>query len=110
MRGLETVLFGVAFLSELIAAGLIVFDIRENGRLRTETLSKPAPLSNALDQSPGILTRWSRDRFRADEVAASMEVAGRLRGAIHRQSWAFVALLLGATAAVAGNLLSVWLR
>jgi hypothetical protein len=54
MREPETALFAIAFLSELTAATLVMFEIRENRKLRFKMLSQPAPLSAVLDQIAGV--------------------------------------------------------
>jgi hypothetical protein len=110
MRGLETALYGFALFCELLAAGLIAFDIRENAQVRSAMLSKPAPLSDALVSSSGIIDRWARDKIRTDETDRSKKEAERLRGAISRQRLAFMALVLGAIVGFSANMLDLWVH
>ncbi len=110
MREVETALFVIAFLSELTAAWLVLFEIRANRDLRSETLSRPAPMSAALDQVAGILTVFDKRNMTFLESVESQKRVVKLQGAIRRQSWAFAMLVFGAMAAVAANLLTVWAR
>lgn len=110
MKVLESVLYGVTFLSELMAALFIRSDIRVNRQVRAGLLTKPAPLSAVLNESPGFMMRWTRDKLQANESTESTDEIGRLDGAIRRQSGAIGFLIAGAACAASASVLTLWVH